>query len=176
MPAPLVPLSTLTGTTFPEAPESVLLCTDDLRRMPPTHQAQLRFLDPVSTQAVYDAANARDILSGDDGWGNTPFTGGRYRSVEQTGWSGAARKKWLYGRGVPFRSDALVLPVFAAADEPALLTTWKLVVVHSELLFDGDNVVVVGETAEWCLYWHHDGATTFARDIAWERRAPGQRW
>lgn len=114
MATPLVPLSSLTGSTYPAATGSALVPLEELRQLPPPHQAQLRFLDPASTRAVYAAASDRDILSGDDGWGT--------------------------------------------------------------LLLSGDNVLVVGETAEWCLHWHHDGVTTFAEGIAWERRAPGQRW
>jgi hypothetical protein len=132
-------------------------------RMPLVHRDQILFLDAPSTQAVYDAAHRRNLLCGDDGWGNSPFTGGCFQNVEQhCVQQEADLKKWLFQRGIRFATAALLLPLFAAQDEPAILTTWKIVVKYARQLFGGDNVVVVGEKADWCLHYHHDGMLTFA--------------
>ncbi len=58
---------------------------------------------------------------------------------------------------------ALLLPVLAPADAPAVLTTWKMVVKYAPRLFCGDNLVVVGEAGDWCLHYHHDGLLSLAR-------------
>lgn len=45
-----------------------------------------------------------------------------------------------------------------------MLATWKMVIKYAATLFSGDNLVVVGGRADWCLYYNHDGVLTFARD------------
>jgi hypothetical protein len=136
--------------------------TADWQGMPATHREQIRFLDMSSTRAVYQAFSRRDLLCGDDGFGNTPFRGGCFRSLAQHDAGAPDLKKWLYRRGVPFAAAVLLLPVFAPVDEPAVLSTWKMVVKYGPRLFSGDNLVVVGEAGDWCLYYHHDGLITFA--------------
>jgi hypothetical protein len=70
---------------------------------------------------------------------------------------------------VPDADAALLLPVFGPADEPVVLTTWKMVVKYATELFRRDNLVVVGARAEWCMYYHHDDVLTFARDPDFSR-------
>ncbi len=74
-------------------------------------------------------------------------------------------KKWLYRRGVPFATSTFLLPAFGALDDPAVLTSWKIVVKYAAALFGQDNLVVVNEKADWCLHYHHDGALTFAHEL-----------
>ena len=133
--------------------------------MPLVDRERILFLDALSTESIYGAVNRQNLLYGDDGFGNTPFVGGCYKRVEQYRHQGKDDlKKWLYQRSVPFTATAFILPVFAAQDEPAILTTWKIIVKYAPELFSGDNIVVVGETTDWCLYYHHDGILTFARE------------
>ncbi len=72
-------------------------------------------------------------------------------------------KKRLYERGLPFQSDALLLPIFKTKDEPAVLTSWKMVVKYAPTFFSSDNLMVLGPKLKWCLYYYHDEILTFAR-------------
>lgn len=131
-----------------------------LSAMPLTHQDQIHLLDLDSTQKVYDCFNRTDILSGDDGWGNTPFANHCFERLETFHMlkdKDKDLKKWLYQRGIPFASEALLLPVYKNEDESAVLTTWKIVIKNAQELFDFDNLVIVSNYADWCLYYHHDG-------------------
>lgn len=161
-----IDLSALRGARVPPDPRWTLFgAAEELDAMPVSHRDQILFLDAPSSAAAYDAVGRRDVLCGDDGWGNTPFSGGCYRSVERTRVGGEGElKKWLHRRGVPFADPALLLPVFGPADDPAVLATWKMVVKYAATLFSRDNLVVVGGKADWCLYYHHDDVLTFARD------------
>lgn len=129
------------------------------------HKDQLFYLDEESTEQVYKTADNYDILCGDDGWGNKPFSAGCYKEVINTkDWRGEEElKKWLYNCGVEFKSQALLLPVFGADDMPILLTTWKMVVKYAETFFSYDNLIVLDPSLKWCLYYHHDDILYFAK-------------
>lgn len=161
-----IDLPALRGARVPPDPRCTPFgAAEALDAMPAAHRDQILFLDAASTAAAYDAARRRDVLCGDDGWGNSPFSGGCWRTVERTRVDGEGElKKWLHRRGVPYADAALLLPVFGPADEPAVLTTWKMVVKYAATLFARDNLVAVGGRAEWCLYYHHDDVLAFARD------------
>lgn len=149
---------------------TILGSPDDFAQMPLTHQDQILFLDPSSTQAVYDAFHRRDLLCGDDGWGNRPFTHGCYKTVMQYRVEeNADLKKWLYQRGVPFVENIFLLSAFSTKDAPAIFTSWKIVVKYAPEIFSGDNIVAVGEIGNWCLHYHHDGMLTFACEPDWAK-------
>lgn len=166
-----IDLAALRGTHAPPQPWLTPFgAPEALEAMPPAHRDQVVFLDAPSTAAAYEAVRRRDVLCGDDGWGNSPFSGGCWRTVERTRVGDERElKKWLHRRGVPYADAALLLPVFGPADEPAVLTTWKMVVKYAAELFCRDNLVVVGARAEWCMYYHHDDVLTFARDPDFSR-------
>ncbi|MBX2863790.1 MAG: hypothetical protein KTR27_09560 [Leptolyngbyaceae cyanobacterium MAG.088] len=169
MPGSFIDISNLTGSHQPPVDQwTVLGGPEEFAAMPLTHQDQIIFLDGPSTQTVYEAFNRRDLLCGDDGWGNRPFRGGCYKTVAQHR-GDADLKKWLYQRGLPFADNAFLLPAFAAKDAPAILTSWKIVVKYAPEIFSGDNIVVVGETVNWCLHYHHDGVITFACEPDWTK-------
>src|SRR5690606_38690667 len=104
----------------------------------------LLFLEPVATEAAYAAVRQLDLLQGDDGWGNRPFSPQRYQHLETYLLSkDNALKKWLYRRPVDLGDAAIVLPVFAPADTPVLLLSWKLLILLAPELFSADNLLVV---------------------------------
>lgn len=138
-----------------------------LSKMPVTHRDQIHVLDQAFTLKAYDAFNQTDLLSGDDGWGNQPFAGNPFKRVETFHMlkdSDKDLKKWLYQRGIPFSNEVLLLPVFKSEDEPAILTTWKIVIKNAQELFEMDNLVIVSNHADWCLYYHHDGLITVGQE------------
>lgn len=136
----------------------------ELEALPLEHKDQLFYLDKPSKEHVYKVANDLDILCGDDGWGNKPFSGGCYENVIKTErWaSGNELKKWMYKCGVPFKSEVLLLPVFAPKDQPMLQTTWKMAVKYAETFFNYDNLIILDPKLSWCFYYHHDEILYFA--------------
>ena len=167
----LINISDLTGIPQIQADQWTLFGSPEaFAEMSLEHKDQIIFLDAPSTQAVYEAFNCRDLLCGDDGWGNSPFVGGCYKIVKQCCvQENIDIKKWLYQRGLPFANNTFLLPVFSAQDTPAILTSWKMVVKYASEIFSGDNVVAVGELADWCLHYHHDGILTFACEPNWAK-------
>lgn len=156
--------STLRGKSlFPPKEWTLFGSPETMKAMPTLHQEQIIFLDGVSTRKVYTAFNKYDILCGDDGWGNQPFSAGCFHSValHQILEPGQL-KKWLYRRGLAFSTWVLILPVFSGIDDSVILTTWKMIVKYAPELFSHDNLVVIGESRCWCLYYHHDGLISFA--------------
>lgn len=169
----MIDFGTLTGSRHERIDRwTAMGVPDEFARMLPHHREQVLFLDAASTRAAYELADAHGVLCGDD-WGNDPFGGGCYREVERFGIPDeAGMKKWLYGRGVPFSSDVLLLPVFGAADEPAVLAPWKIVVKYAGTILSHDDLVVFGASGDWCLYYHHDEVLHFARGRNRPRKAP----
>ncbi|HEX6983145.1 MAG TPA: hypothetical protein VF181_10325 [Balneolaceae bacterium] len=184
----MIATSTLSGKNVPEPDRWLYFAPPQFEALPPEHQDQLLFLDTASTDAVLEAVNSVDILCGDGGWGNNPFSDGCYKSVEhfkmqwkedkQKGeidpedgeiWyplsltNESELKKWLYHRGVAFKAEVLLLKAFAAKDSPVLMTTWKMVVKFAETFFSGDNAIFFDPKLSWCLHYHNDGILHFAK-------------
>lgn len=135
-----------------------------LEALPLEHKDQFFYLDKESKEHVYNVANDLDILCGDDGWGNKPFSAGCYKNVERLeSWTTEEElKKWMYKCGVPFKSEVLLLPVFVPEDQPMLQTTWKMAVKYAETFFSYDNLIILDPKLKWCLYYHHDDIINFA--------------
>ena len=159
-----IDISILQGGNFPPVGRwTIFGSTETFLEIPQTRRDQILFLDRASTQAAYDAFGRYDILCGDDGWGNTPFGAGCFKSVEKYSIQQESDlKNWLHQRNIPFLAKVLLLQVFSADGDPAVQTTWEIVVEFAAEIFAGDNLVVIGENADWCLYYHHDEVITFA--------------
>lgn len=164
----MINISNLQGVHFPlVASWTVFGSKEAFLKLPEEQRKQILFLNGSSTQAVYDAFNCKDILCGDDGWGNTPFSAGCFESVEKFCIQEYSDlNTWLLQHNVSLLANVLLLPVFASADEPAVLTVWQIVVEFASELFSGDNIVVADVNAHWCLHYHHDGIITFAHTPA----------
>jgi hypothetical protein len=134
----------------------------DWQAIPPDLRSQIVWLDSGSTKAVYTAFSQADLLCGDDGWGNRPFSDGCFQSVTQLEQQADDWQEQLAQFPIAAAEPALILTVFGPADEPAILTTWQVVLACAAQLFGGDNLVVVDLQGNWCLYYHHDGVITFA--------------
>jgi len=162
--------STLTGSNEIDQAPYYFFTPKKFKELPLEHQDQFLLLDESSTHAVYSGFNSRDMLCGDDGWGNKPFTGGSFKTIRRTEHWGDKDtiKKWLFDCGVPFKSEALILPVFKSDEDPAILTTWKMIVKYPDIFFESDNLVVCDPKLDWCLYYHHDVVMNFAS--GWDHR------
>ncbi|MFZ3193447.1 MAG: hypothetical protein WA154_09595 [Moraxellaceae bacterium] len=135
---------------------------EQISEMPILHQQQILMLDAKATKQAYQAIHDWQMLSGDM-LGNIPFADERFQHIQKHQISDdATLKKWLYQRPVAFADRVYVLPVFGSADEPAIYTTWKMIVKYAPVVFSGDNTVVVDVLGRWCLYYHHDDLLTFA--------------
>lgn len=159
--------SALTGTHEPPQHRCVFGRTEDFQAFPHVHRLQIWFLDPASSRAATAAFGWRDVFRQDYGFGTDPFGAGFYRRVEKI-WNDPPEtlKKGLFQRGVPFAERVFIFPVFGGNDDPVVMTTWKIVTKYGDSLFGpgspNDNLVVLGESASWCLHYHHDGDLTFA--------------
>jgi hypothetical protein len=160
----VIDLEKITGSKTYEGDNWLYFPPKKYEGLPPEHKDQLFYLDKGSKEHVYNVANELDILCGDDGWGNKPFSGGCYKNVIKTdSWATEDElKKWMYNCGVPFKSEVLLLPVFAPEDQPMLQTTWKMAVKYAETFFSYDNLIILDPKLKWCLYYHHDDIIYFA--------------
>ena len=160
----MIDLEKLTGSKTYEGENWLYFPPKKYEGLPLEHKDQLFYLNKGSKEHVYNVANELDILCGDDGWGNKPFSGGCYESViKSESWATEDElKKWMYKCGVPFKSKALLLPVFAPKDQPMLQTTWKMAVKYAETFFSYDNLIILDPKLKWCLYYHHDDIIYFA--------------
>lgn len=129
------------------------------------HRDQLFYLDKESSDLVYDVVQSFDVLCGDDDWGNKPFSAGCYEEVIKIErWlEDDVLKKWLYNRGVPFKSEILIVPIFGTEDSCVVLSTWKMIAKYGSIFFSMDNIIVVDPQLKWCLYYHHDEIIHFAK-------------
>lgn len=135
---------------------------EQISDMPILHQQQILMLDAKSTKQAYQTIHDWQMLSSDM-LGNIPFADGRFQHVQtHLICDDVTLKKWLYQRPVAFTDHVYVLPVFGSADEPAIHTTWKMVVKYAPVVFSADNMVIVDGLGRWCLYYHHDDLLTFA--------------
>lgn len=159
--------STLTGTHEPPKHRCVFGRTEEFLTFPRVHRLQVLFLDPASSQAANAAFGWGDVFRQDYGFGADPFSAGFYQQVEKIGnGTPATLRKWLFQRGVPFAERVFIFPLFGSGDTPVVMTTWKIVTKYGDQLFgpgnSNNNLVVLGESATWCLHYHHDGDLTFA--------------
>lgn len=161
----MIDISNLTGKSTPDPDRWLFFALPQFEDLPPEHQDQLLFLDTASSEMVFETINNLNILCDDDGWGNKPFSGGCYASVEHFEmWRNEDKlKKWLYHRGVTFKTNVFVLKTFGSKDDPVLLTTWKMIVKYADTFFSGENTLFFDEKISWCLHYHHDGKLDFAK-------------
>lgn len=138
---------------------------ENFEALPPTHQAQIFFLDETARTYLFSFTGPSANLITGGSW--DPFARGNFRTVEEcealagTDESNAALKKWLHSRGLPFATWVFVLS--EDYHEP-LLTTWKMVVKYAPLLFFGGDVMVFDSTQNWCLFYFHENRLFFGRD------------
>lgn len=160
-----IEIETLTGNPVPDPDRWLFFAPPQFEELPPEHQDQLFFLDTVSSEMVFETINNLNILCGDDGWGNTPFKGGCYESVEhfEMGPNEDKLKKWLYQRGVAFKTKVFALKTFGPKDAPVLMTTWKMTVKYTGTFFSIENTLFFDEEISWCLQYHHDGKLSFGK-------------
>jgi len=127
------------------------------RVLPAVHLEQLRPLSSESSRRLWELT----LPLHDD----FPFTTNLFRVVESMPLDNAdpkairAVRKWLFGRGVPFKS-----PVFLSYQpECAIVTTWKMVVKYwDDFWYPGsDDLTVIGEPLAWGLLFWHEGQAIF---------------
>lgn len=163
---PVIDIKTLAGKHLDKTTSyTVFGSPEKFAELPELHKAQILFLDTYSTKLVYDAFNKNDLLCGDDGWGNRPFSDGCFPFVDEFYVKDKEErelKKWLNRRAVAFAEPAILLEAFTSSDTPAILTTWKMIVKYGQEIFSGDNLVVFSPKGKWCLHYHHDGLLKFA--------------
>ena len=136
------------------------------RILPSVHLEQLRPLSPESSRQVW-----RLTLPLHE---DLPFTANIFRVVDSMLLDDAdptairAVRKWLFGRGVPFKS-----PVFVSYNpEWAIATTWKMVVKYWDAFWypGSDDLTVIDESLTWALLLWHESQAFFGdkRGNSWD--------
>jgi hypothetical protein len=123
--------------------------------LPQVHQDQIFFLDPNASKLVSQfLSNSRMI----NAYGRSkyhpstwqPFSKAYFKSIKKLILLSNERKvkKWLFNCQIPFKRE-----VFLITDsENVILTTWKIVVKYSDLIFTDGYAIVFDESINWCLY------------------------
>lgn len=164
----MVDLDNIRNFTTDKPPGWTLFGTPrEFEELPPTHRAQIRFLNKEAIDYIYQFSGRSFNLVSGDLW--DPFAKGNFRAVEKfydftnfkESWQHL--KKWLYQRGIPFSTWVFVLPNGICGP---MLTTWKMVVRYSRDLFLIDDVMVFDRTLNWCLFFFHENELFFGKDPA----------
>jgi hypothetical protein len=148
----------------------------DFDALPETHKEQLLFLNKSASTYLFSFTGpAANLLTGGS-W--DPFAKGNFKSVEEfSGLSNTAEsnqnlKKWLYRRGIAFKTWVFVL--FEGYDDPILMT-WKMVVKYSDIIIFGEDVMVFDSSLNWCLFYFHENQLFFGKDNRYDPTENDQR-
>lgn len=99
-----------------------------------------------------------------------PTSGRYFRTTESLVYTDSDEqivKKWLYERGLPFRSMCFV----CFGSKCSFILTWKMVIHYSADLFWGQDVIVWDRSLNWALYHDHHDAFYFAKDRIYDGQA-----
>ena len=133
--------------------------------LPETHKEQIRFLDKTARKYLFSFTNPSANLFTGDSW--DPFAKGNFKTQEEcdhllnTTESNRQLRKWLFKRGIPFKTWVFVL--FELYDDPIMMT-WKMLVKYSDLIFFGEDVMVFDRSLNWALFYFHENQLFFGKD------------
>lgn len=136
--------------------------------LPEATKDQVFFLSPDATGYLFDYVHIVQLITG-GGW--DPFVKGNFKTVETfdafygDDKSRQLLKKWLYHRGLAFSTMVFLLQ---SSNEPAILTTWKMILRYAPLIFPGDDVLVFDKTLNWCLFYYHENKLFFGKDNVYD--------
>lgn len=161
----MIDLNNITSFTLGQPPAHNPLGTAaEFLALPETHQQQILFLNKEGSRFVDQLGASAHLLTGDV-W--DPFEKGNFKTVETFNtfyYDGSHKqelKKWLYQRGIPFRSWTFVR--FNGNDDPMMMT-WKMVIKYCTDLFIMNDVMIFDQTRNWCLFFFHEDKLFFGKD------------
>ena len=161
----MVDVSNIRQLTIPRPDAWTLLgSTDDYDRLPGSHKEQILFLDAAATKFIYEYLSSAKLVGEDI---SDPFSKGNFKTVEKfndladTDESRQRLKKWLFKRGIAFRTWVYVLPNY---NRHPILMTWKMVIKYSFDLFFNDDVTIFDDSLNWCLFYFHHNILFFGKD------------
>jgi hypothetical protein len=160
----MIDISTIEQYSIPRPDPNFIGTAAEFDQLPPTHQEQILFLDKEAEKFLFRFLSEARLITGGF-W--DPFAKGNFKTVETFdrfyGIQASKQdlKKWLYSRSIPFSTRIFILP---GAQQPPLLTTWKMMTKYVEHIFFGDDVVVFDPTLNWCLLYWHENEMFFGKD------------
>ncbi len=165
----MIDLENIRQHTIP-CPQSFSLfgSAKEFSELPPTHQEQILFLDENADRYITDFSQHVNLYTG-MAW--NPFEKGNFKQVDYFNdfihipLVNPGLKKWLYRRGVPFKTWVFVIPNGIG---PVVYTTWKMVVHYAAELFCMTDVMVFDKTLNWCLFFFHEDEMWFGRDNVYD--------
>jgi hypothetical protein len=129
--------------------------------LPLIHLAQIKPVAPA------DARRLRDFIRQAGIHRDFPFTEGYFRSVVSTAIGDSHGdpvedrrvRKWLFGRGIPFRQPILL----SYNPESAIETSWKMLVRYWTAFYYpiSDDITVIDESLNWALLFFHEHEVFF---------------
>jgi len=141
---------------------------DNYEKLPQEHKDQIFILDKEASKFIYDFLDNSKMTDkvnpqNYDGKNWRPFPANYFKTIEEfTDFRDFSLvKKWLYKRGIPFKTNVFLLPNYGS--QP-VLTTWKIVLKYSEDIFFNDDIIIFDQTINWCLYFFHHDHLYFGKD------------
>ena len=140
--------------------------------LPEAHKEQILFLDKTARKYLFSFTNPSANLFTGDNW--NPFAKGNFKIVEEchdllnTGESNQQLRKWLFKRGIPFKTWVFVL--FEGFDDPVMMT-WKMLIKYSHLILFGEDVMIFDRSLNWSLFYFHENQLFFGKDNMYD---PGE--
>jgi hypothetical protein len=143
---------------------------EDFGKLPQVHKDQIFFLDEearaflanyLSVSRMYFPPHSAPDQTGEEG-SHWPFRYNYFKTIDKLSFLPEASqlKKWLFNRGIPFRTEVFVL----SDDGHAVITTWKMVVKYAPEIFWRGDVDVFDRTLNWGLFFFHEDALFFGKD------------
>lgn len=133
--------------------------------LPPNHLAQIHALDSRSARLIWTLIVDSDLHAVD------PFKPGCFQHHESTeigdsygnADEDARIRKWLYRCAIPF--DHVVY--LSWQPDWAITTTWKMLVKYWTSFYYpiSDDLLVVDESLEWCVLFHHEYEIHFGTNL-----------
>lgn len=125
---------------------------EEFDKMPLEHRDQIHFLNYKASKYIRNLEDVSRIVTGD---GSNPFNKDNFKETETfyiVDDGEKDLKKWLFNRGIQFRSE-----VFLLADQYVIVETWKIIVKYCFDIFFANDIILFDKTLNWCLYYfHHD--------------------
>jgi len=149
---------------------------EEFDALPETYKDQIIFLNKDAEKYLYEFVEHAGLLTG-GGW--DPFAKGNFKTVEEFEHAvgnldnNQLLKKWLFNRGIPFRTWVFVL--FDGGNTQPLLITWKLFIKYANDIFGTGDVMVFDQTINWCLFNYHEGQLFFGKDNIYDAVADEQK-
>ncbi len=128
--------------------------TDENEIIPKIHLDQLKPLDKIAAQFLWDFISKTDLHA------DIPFKKNYFRTVDKAKINTDNRqeiKKWLYERGLPFEKYVFL----SYSPDEAIIVPWKILIKYFDVFYYSDDLTIIDETLQWALLFYHEDEIYF---------------